>query len=419
MRKHFYRKDQNQIIFHDTLEIIDMNETAGFIYESRKETSKTETITSYAEQFQISKSEAEEEVSELLEQFKELGISFQTEELKLGSFAPHTPIVHIIQNCNSPCVMCDCWQTKTKNYHPANKLKEFHKKMKELGARGIMISGGEPLLHPEIKTILRDLKEMGLPIFLNTNGILLGKHLAWLSQLEIEELVISMDGSDADTYRIIRGTPMFDKVWKNIKDFRQQNPKTRLILRTTLTKHNAFNLDELVSLAKENGVDHIGFSPLDISSESFSRVGMEQGRAERLTDLLLPTSAQIDSFLSAFFPGNRYHDMIEVLEAEGFLSWSAGKFKNCLEFYKSILIDEEKSFSADPCLFPIFSMVVDYNGDLKNCFYSKPFGNLYELEKTEWSFEKQMKSMTESKKCETCRGKVFCDLGLMQEAGNA
>jgi len=418
MRKHFFRKDHNQIIFHDTLEIIDMNESASFIYETRKSSDRQNTISEYAEYFETSKVEAEEDVDFLLEQFQDLGIGFETEELKLGSFAPHTPIVHIIQNCNSPCVMCDCWQTKTKNYHPADKLKAFHLKMKELGARGIMVSGGEPLLHPEIKTILKDLKEMGLPIFLNTNAILLGKHIEWLTELNIEELVISMDGSDADTYRIIRGTPMFDKVWKNISDFRAKNPETRIILRTTLTKYNAFNLDTLINLAKSKGIDHIGFSPLDISSESFSRVTMEEGRAQRLTDLLLPTTDQIDNFLEKFVPGNSYHDMIQNLEEEGYLSWAAGKFRNCLDFYKSILREEEKTFTADPCLFPIFSMVVDYNGDLKNCFYSKPFGNLYDLEKTEWSFEKQMKSMTESKKCETCRGKVFCDLGLMQEANN-
>ena len=414
MRRHLFREEQNQLIFHDTLEIMDMNATASFIYKTRKNSNQSKTVQIYADHYQIELSEALEEVNELLDQFESLGIKFSSNEAEVKSYAPHTPIVHIIQNCNSPCIMCDCWKTTLKNFHPANVLKNFHLKMKELGAKGIMVSGGEPLLHPEIKTILKDLKEMKMPIFLNTNGILLHKHMDWLSQLEVEELVFSLDGTDKDSYRLIRGTPMYEKVLANIKEFRKRNQNTRIILRTSFTKYNAFNIDQLVEIAQRHGVDHIGFSPLDISSNSFSRENIDSNRAENLKSLLLPSKEQIEQFLINFKPGNKYYDKIQMLEKDGVLAWDAYKFRNCLEFCKSILISDEMKFSPDPCLFPIFSMVVDYNGDLKNCFYSNPFGNLYNLDNIEWNFESQMQTIKKSKKCETCRGKVFCDLGIMK-----
>ncbi|WP_343212185.1 radical SAM protein, partial [Bartonella taylorii] len=90
-----------------------------------------------------------------------------------------------------------------------------YRMLKEKGAASVMLSGGEPLMHPKLKDILLTLNELGLPVELNTNGILLHKNL-WISQYDIKEIVISMDSTSVQGYYDIRGANKFDRVWKNI-----------------------------------------------------------------------------------------------------------------------------------------------------------------------------------------------------------
>lgn len=270
MKKFLYRNDTNQIIFYDTLEAINLNETAAFIFEKMcYKLSPKEIAASFSNEFNESLDESLDFIKDFYNEISELNLELTPAVLEKGAFCLHTPIVHIIQNCNSPCIMCDCWKTKEKTLHSRISLYPIHRKLKELGARGIMISGGEPLLHPELELILKDLKEIGLEIYLNTNGFLIKKNLSWLKKLEIEELVISMDGLNSDDYKSVRGIDRFNQVCDNIKLFKKENPNTRIIIRTTLTKHTINHLDELISFAKSNSIDHIGFSPLDVSSSSF------------------------------------------------------------------------------------------------------------------------------------------------------
>lgn len=79
-------------------------------------------------------------------------------------------------------------------------------------------------------------------------------------------------------------------------------------------------------------------------------------------------------------------------------------------FYYNILKNDQKIFENRPCSFPYVSMVLDYNGDLKNCFYSRAFGNLYHLDSADWTF-KSLSELKENGNCKTCRGKIFCPTG--------
>ncbi|MCL2611118.1 MAG: radical SAM protein, partial [Defluviitaleaceae bacterium] len=126
-----------------------------------------------------------------------------------NSFAPQTPIVHIIQNCNSPCTMCDCWKTKNSIFHTAESLDSVFRKLSNLGATSIMISGGEPLLHKELDTIIDKVHGYHMAVQLNSNGILLDKR-ASLYNKNIEALVVSMEGFNRDDYKTIRGTDKFE-----------------------------------------------------------------------------------------------------------------------------------------------------------------------------------------------------------------
>jgi len=424
---YFYNSSENTIFFYESLKTYQLNEIGIHVFEKYvKNVQINEIIYSIANEYEVDLAEAAQDVHALVAEFKQIGInpnvSIQNKSNKeddfslvSGCFHLHTPIVHIIQNCNSPCKMCDCWKTKEKNWHPAKELKTFFKKAKQLGAIAIMVSGGEPLLHPELRQIITDLKEIGLRVMLNTNALLLHKNL-WIADLNLERLVVSMDGYNPETYKSYRGLNGYQIVWDNLKLFQKKSPSTQIGIRTILNKDNYDKMELLFDAIEENGMHGVGLSPADVSSISFSRNDIDKEKEKFLISLLLPSEDQINDFLQAFTAESAYYKKIEAAAEKGLSSWKPYDFIRCMLFYLGILKGEEAMFANRPCFFPYTSLVLDYNGDLRNCFYSPAFGNLYNFESIDWSFQNSMKGLKESGKCKSCRGNVFCGAQIPQSA---
>lgn len=164
--------------------------------------------------------------------------------------------------------------------------------LKEKGAASVMLSGGEPLMHPKLKDILLTLNELGLPVELNTNGILLHKNL-WISQYGIKEIVISMDSISVQGYYDIRRANKFDRVWKNIETVKNLQPLQSIGIRATVTKEILENIINFIDFCISKDVDYIGFSPLDTSSFSFSRKNNTKDRSKALKNKTLPPNASL------------------------------------------------------------------------------------------------------------------------------
>lgn len=82
-------------------------------------------------------------------------------------------------NCNAFCPFCHkegCEQC-TPNIIDANYLIYVIKKIKSINICSIALTGGEPLLHPDIDKILAYLSMFDVPVHLVTNGILLNRHI--------------------------------------------------------------------------------------------------------------------------------------------------------------------------------------------------------------------------------------------------
>ena len=70
--------------------------------------------------------------------------------------------------------------------------------------------GGEPLLHPELPEMIKDAKEKGAKVWLNTNGSMFGPDSLGIERLEkiidsgVDVIEFSMDAADAETYAKLR-----------------------------------------------------------------------------------------------------------------------------------------------------------------------------------------------------------------------
>jgi MoaA/NifB/PqqE/SkfB family radical SAM enzyme len=112
----------------------------------------------------------------------------------------HPLLVHIIpiRRCNLSCTYCNEFDDFS-NPVPTD---EMFRRIDRLGAIGtsvITISGGEPLLHPDLDAIIARIRKNGMTAGLITNGYLLvAERIERLNHAGLEYLQISIDNVQPD-----------------------------------------------------------------------------------------------------------------------------------------------------------------------------------------------------------------------------
>src|ERR1700757_3439905 len=88
----------------------------------------------------------------------------------------HPLIVHIIpvRRCNLACTYCNEFDDFSKPVDVAEMFRRVDH-LADMGTAVVTISGGEPLLHPELDEIIAHLRKRGILSGLITNGYLLTK----------------------------------------------------------------------------------------------------------------------------------------------------------------------------------------------------------------------------------------------------
>lgn len=126
-------------------------------------------------------------------------VSRRTRELRMiakGLASTDHPILaHIIpmRRCNLSCTYCNEFDDFSKPVA----LDIMHQRIDRLGALGttiVTISGGEPLLHPELDEIIRRVRSHGILSGMITNGYLLtAERIQRLNKAGLEHMQISID----------------------------------------------------------------------------------------------------------------------------------------------------------------------------------------------------------------------------------
>jgi MoaA/NifB/PqqE/SkfB family radical SAM enzyme len=121
--------------------------------------------------------------------------------LAKGLFSTKHPILaHVIpmRRCNLSCAYCNEYDDFSKPV-PAEAMFRRLDKLAELGTTAIIISGGEPLMHPEIEQIIARIRHHGMLACLITNGYLLTREkIKELNDAGLEYLQISIDNVQPD-----------------------------------------------------------------------------------------------------------------------------------------------------------------------------------------------------------------------------
>jgi MoaA/NifB/PqqE/SkfB family radical SAM enzyme len=112
----------------------------------------------------------------------------------------HPLLAHIIptRRCNLACTYCNEFD----DHSDPVPLEDMFRRVDRLGRMGtaiVTISGGEPLLHPELDAIIRRIRSHGMIAGLITNGYLLvPERIERLNRAGLEYLQISIDNAMPD-----------------------------------------------------------------------------------------------------------------------------------------------------------------------------------------------------------------------------
>ncbi len=112
----------------------------------------------------------------------------------------HPILVHIIpmRQCNLACAYCNEYDDVSKPV-PLGEMKRRLDILAGMGTSILTISGGEPLMHPELDEIIRHIRRRGMIAGMITNGFFLNRErIERLNAAGLEHLQISIDNVAPD-----------------------------------------------------------------------------------------------------------------------------------------------------------------------------------------------------------------------------
>jgi MoaA/NifB/PqqE/SkfB family radical SAM enzyme len=130
-------------------------------------------------------------------------------------------------------------------------------------ARVVLHGVGEPMLVKELPRMIRYLKERAVYVLFNTNGTLLApRKRREIIETGLDELRVSLDAAEAESFLRVRGKDMFDRIVRNVREFTSlqreigaTTPKVSLWL--TGLKETVDQLPDFVRLAAKIGVSEV------------------------------------------------------------------------------------------------------------------------------------------------------------------
>ena len=171
---------------------------------------------------------------------------------------PPGPVViwNLIRRCNLTCLHCYSISAD-KDFPGELSTEEVFEVMDDLKAFRVpvlILSGGEPLLRPDIFEISARAKAMGFYVGLSTNGTLIDEALIdRVAAIGYDYVGISIDGLRETHDRFRRKTGAFDASMKGVRLCQERGLKTGL--RFTITQDNAAELPGVLALMEAEGVD--------------------------------------------------------------------------------------------------------------------------------------------------------------------
>jgi MoaA/NifB/PqqE/SkfB family radical SAM enzyme len=257
--------------------------------------------------------------------------------------------------------MCSIWKDKDKKTVKFGDAKRALIKLRKNNFGTLQVTGGEPLLNPDVFRIIQFAKKLGFTIFLVTNGTLINEEIAKkLSRVHVDNVGISFHHHNAEKFeKITNHKKILDKVQDAIKYLKKEKIPT--VAMFTISKHNKDDIKKTVQFINDLGVSVSFCLPIISTDTSYSLGGL---CVDFTNDELRDVIFEIIHLKKKGF------DIINNMAfLEDTLRFSIGTAKYyCLGGYKIFYLDWNLNFF--PCMFkgkPIKINEVDFNFENEKC----------------------------------------------------
>ncbi len=179
-----------------------------------------------------------------------------------GSAAERRPIVvwNITRRCNLKCV--HCYSDSAAREYPGelswDQCRAVIDDLAAFGVPGLLLSGGEPLIHPRFFDLARYARERGLRLTISTNGTMITPEVAArLHEVGFAYVGISLDGI-GETHDRFRGVPgAFAKAVAAFKHCKAVGQKAGL--RLTLTRQTVADIGQILDFIEAEEIQRVCF----------------------------------------------------------------------------------------------------------------------------------------------------------------
>lgn len=176
---------------------------------------------------------------------------------------PLTVHLEVTAQCNLRCCHCFADAPGADGRRADLSLEELDRLFAAMAAAGsfrLGLTGGEPLLRPDLIEIIALAESHGISPCLTTNGLLVTEQLASaLARRNLAWLNVSLEGATPATNDAVRGAGTFVRVKSAIEILRRHVPFS---LAFTVTRYNYHEVDACARLARDVGAQAAVFRPL-------------------------------------------------------------------------------------------------------------------------------------------------------------
>ncbi len=170
-------------------------------------------------------------------------------------FVPRLVFWETTAACNLKCIHCRASATDSASPDDLSTAEAIAMidAIREVSAPILVLSGGEPLVRPDIFRLARHASERGLKVALATNGTMVDRDVALRAkEAGVERASVSLDGPDAATHDSFRQMPgSFEAALRGISAFREAGIPFQV--NTSVANHNRDRLPEILDLAVRLG----------------------------------------------------------------------------------------------------------------------------------------------------------------------
>ncbi|WP_235603117.1 radical SAM protein [Piscirickettsia litoralis] len=161
----------------------------------------------------------------------------------------------ITRRCNLSCVHCrssSCLEVATADVKKQQGF-EILEQIAKFGPISVVLSGGEPLLHPDVFEFADYGHRLGLRMCLASNGTLITPKIAEkIKQAKINMVALSLDGATAKTHDLFRNQQgAFSGTLAAAKTLQRQG--IPFLVNSSFTKQNQHEISEVYQVAKSLG----------------------------------------------------------------------------------------------------------------------------------------------------------------------